>query len=71
MPDSSACDDPTMPPPGRRTGRGAQSVLPYLAKSLAAKPQSSDHGDTQPRTVPVPRNAGRGDDGWDSVDVPL
>jgi hypothetical protein len=34
-------DDPTIPPPGRRTGTGSSSILPYLAKSLAAKPKDS------------------------------
>ncbi|HWI82480.1 hypothetical protein [Ramlibacter sp.] len=32
-------DDPTIPPPGRRTGGGSASILPFLAKSLAAKPR--------------------------------
>jgi hypothetical protein len=32
-------DDPTIPPPGRRTGAGSWSILPYLVKSLAAKPK--------------------------------
>mgnify|MGYP001627325175 CR=1 FL=1 len=27
-----------LPPPGSRWGSGAQSVLPYLTKSLQAKP---------------------------------
>ena len=33
--------DPTLPPPGRRWGSGAQSVLPYLTKSLQARPASA------------------------------
>jgi hypothetical protein len=33
--------DPTLPPPGRRWGSGAQSVLPYLTKSLQAKPAAA------------------------------
>lgn len=32
-------DDPTIPPPGRRSGAGSWSILPYLVKSLAAKPK--------------------------------
>ena len=32
-------DDPTIPPPGKRTGDGTESILPYLMKSLATKPQ--------------------------------
>ena len=27
-----------LPPPGQRSGTGAQSVLPYLTKSLQARP---------------------------------
>ena len=34
-------DDPTLPPPGSRWGSGAQSVLPYLTKSLQARPASA------------------------------
>jgi hypothetical protein len=34
-------DDPTIPPPGRRSGTGSWSILPYLVKSLAAKPKDS------------------------------
>lgn len=30
--------DGDLPPPGSRWGAGAQSVLPYLTKSLQAKP---------------------------------
>jgi hypothetical protein len=36
--DSQDEHDPTLPPPGRRWGSGAQSVLPYLTKSLQARP---------------------------------
>lgn len=39
MSNPSACDQETeLPPPGNRSGRGAQSVLPYLTRSLQAKP---------------------------------
>jgi len=31
--DSSLFDDPEMPPPGRRSGAGAASVLTYLFQS--------------------------------------
>ena len=47
MPHSSN-DDPTVPPPGTRTGHGIQSILPYLAKSLATKPQVPIHPDDMP-----------------------
>jgi hypothetical protein len=29
---------PELPPPGRRSGEGAASILPYLMDSLRAKP---------------------------------
>lgn len=37
-------EDPTIPPPGRRNGTGSSSILPYLARSLAAKPQGDPPG---------------------------
>lgn len=33
--------DPSLPPPGSRWGSGAQSVLPYLTKSLQARPAAA------------------------------
>lgn len=39
-------DDPTLPPPGRRSGAGAASIVPYLLNSLATRPQA--------RVVPEP-----------------
>lgn len=39
MPDRMI-DDPTIPPPGRRNGEGSASILPYLVKTLAAKPMA-------------------------------
>ena len=41
-------DDPTIPPPGRRTGKGADSVVPYLKKSIASKPKAADRDETRP-----------------------
>jgi len=37
---SASRDEPdsSLPPPGSRSGTGAQSVLPYLTRSLQAKP---------------------------------
>ena len=32
-------DDPTLPPPGKRSGAGSASILPYLLKTLATRPQ--------------------------------
>jgi hypothetical protein len=51
-------DDPTIPPPGRRSGAGSWSILPYLVKSLAAKPKDgpSPRGDDAPRAAPEKRN---------------
>lgn len=34
-------DQEGLPPAGSRWGTGAQSVLPYLARTLKAKPESS------------------------------
>jgi hypothetical protein len=33
--------DGELPPPGNRWGSGAQSVLPYLTKTLQAKPANA------------------------------
>lgn len=33
--------DTDLPPPGSRWGSGAQSVLPYLTKTLQAKPAAA------------------------------
>ena len=49
--------DSELPPPGSRWGAGAQSVLPYLTKSLQAKPAAAAEArerepvpaDTEPR----------------------
>lgn len=51
MPNSSQ-DDDGLPPPGSRWGAGAQSVLPYLTKTLQAKPATPAD---QPRE-PKPRD---------------
>ena len=58
----SASDDATMPPPGSRSGKGAQSVLPYLVKSLATKPKAAERDDTYARTTPGVRRSEREDD---------
>lgn len=44
-------DDPTIPPPGKRTGVGISSIFPFLVKSLATKPQVPTHPDDA-STVP-------------------
>ena len=33
--------DPDLPPPGQRWGAGAHSVLPYLTKTLQARPANA------------------------------
>jgi hypothetical protein len=39
-----------LPPPGQRWGAGAQSVLPYLTKSLQARPSAAlDARESRPR----------------------
>jgi hypothetical protein len=42
--------DGELPPPGSRWGSGAGSVLPYLTKSLQAKPAAgSDNREQRPQ----------------------
>jgi hypothetical protein len=33
-------EDSTLPPPGRRHGAGAASIVPYLLKTLATRPRA-------------------------------
>jgi hypothetical protein len=40
-----------LPPPGNRSGTGAQSVLPYLTRTLQAKPSALS---TDPREMNGP-----------------
>ena len=42
-------DDPALPPPGRRSGAGSASILPYLLQSLAARPSVPAAAPVQPR----------------------
>ncbi|MBE7366896.1 hypothetical protein [Ramlibacter pallidus] len=49
MPSPSADDQEGLPPPGSRWGSGAQSVLPYLTKSLQAKPATAPEPRERPR----------------------
>jgi hypothetical protein len=49
--------DSDLPPPGSRWGSGAQSVLPYLTKTLQAKPAAAAEPrlrDTAPADSPRP-----------------
>lgn len=43
MPSTASSLDPEsdLPPPGSRWGTGAHSVLPYLARSLQARPAAT------------------------------
>ena len=41
MASSTYEQDTDLPPPGSRWGSGAQSVLPYLTKTLQAKPAAA------------------------------
>jgi hypothetical protein len=44
-PESSSEEaDSGLPAPGQRWGAGAQSVLPYLTKSLQARPAAAPEG---------------------------
>lgn len=58
-------DDPTIPPPGKRTGMGIGSILPFLVRSRVTKPQVPAHPDdvnTVPMPdLPSPRDDRRGD----------
>lgn len=50
MPTTSPDEQDGLPPPGNRWGAGAQSVLPYLTKSLQARPASApEPRDAKPR----------------------
>ena len=40
MPIEPVDPDGELPPPGNRSGAGAQSVLPYLTRTLQAKPSA-------------------------------
>jgi hypothetical protein len=50
MPDTYD-EDPTIPPAGKRSGKGANSILPFLKRSLASKPQVQPQPEDEP-TVP-------------------
>jgi hypothetical protein len=51
--------DPTLPPPGSRWGAGAQSVLPYLTKSLQARPASAPEPAREAKGGADPRSSER------------
>lgn len=60
MPDR-LIDDPTIPPAGCRNGEGSASILPYLAKTLAAKPMAAPAAPA-PQVERDPKNEPRGQD---------
>jgi hypothetical protein len=43
-----------LPPPGTRWGTGAESVLPFLTRSLQAKPAEPAAREQRAREVPPP-----------------
>ena len=50
MPNPSSEEQDGLPPPGSRWGAGAQSVLPYLTKTLQARPSPQpEQRETRPR----------------------
>jgi hypothetical protein len=46
-------EDPTLPPPGRRTGNGSDSVVPFLVRTLMTRPRprADDFRDTRADTT--------------------
>jgi hypothetical protein len=53
-------DDPTLPPPGQRCGEGSTSILPYLIKTLATRPQpAAEMGPPKPAAMQPPPPAPR------------
>lgn len=54
MTDTADAHDVELPPPGRRWGTGAQSVLPYLTRSLQAKPAPSGAAEQRDREPLAP-----------------
>lgn len=50
------------PPPGKRTGEGSASILPFLAKSLAIKPQVPVHPEYAEPGVDFPHSMRDPDD---------
>lgn len=51
--------DNELPPPGSRWGMGVESVLPYLARSLQAKPAPPIDG-RDGKAGPLPQASDRG-----------
>jgi hypothetical protein len=46
-------EDPTVPPPGKRSGAGMGSIFPFLKRSLATNPQVPPQPEDE-TTVPQP-----------------
>ena len=51
-------EDPTLPPAGCRSGTGSSSVLPYLVKTLSAKPKD-ESGAESSRPAAASRESGK------------
>jgi hypothetical protein len=58
MPIESAEPDGDLPPPGTRSGTGAQSVLPYLTRTLQAKPFAGVSDTREPNAPPWSPSSG-------------
>jgi hypothetical protein len=50
----SSGEDPTLPPPGHRNGKGSDSVVPFLVRTLMTRPapRADDFRDTPLDTKP-------------------
>lgn len=48
--------DAQLPPPGSRWGVGAHSVLPYLARTLRARPAAADASEARASERTPPRD---------------
>jgi hypothetical protein len=60
----SACEQESeLPPPGSRSGCGAESVLPYLTRSLQARPAHAPEPRESPRAEDGPSSS-RDRPGW-------
>ena len=60
MADAVDANEGDLPPPGRRWGTGAQSVLPYLTRSLQAKPTPGAAAEQRDRESLGPRESRSG-----------
>jgi hypothetical protein len=54
---SSQEEDNGLPPPGQRWGAGAQSVLPYLSRTLRSRPTEAPQTAREPKPGERPTEA--------------